>query len=140
MNSDQFIEQDFEQLGLLKGIASEHYPEILDSGIRKNFKPRMILFHEGDTSLETSNRSEEVPGGNGETILVVEDDPGILRITKIMLERLGYAVLTTSMPHKAMQLAREHSERIHLIMVDVAMPQMNGKDWQSKSRRFCLKS
>ena len=48
MNSNQFIEQEFEQLGLLKGIASEHYPEILDSGIRKNIKPRMILFHEGD--------------------------------------------------------------------------------------------
>ena len=39
-----------------------------------------------------------------------------------------YTVLTTSSPHKAMQLAREHSERIHLIMADVVMPQMNGKD------------
>ncbi len=90
----------------------------------KIYMPR----YEGETSLETSNRSEEVLRGNGETILLVEDDPGILRITKMMLERLGYSLLTTSSPHEAMQLAREHTHRIHLLMTDVVMPRMNGKD------------
>ncbi len=44
MNSGQLI----EQLNLLKGIDSEHYPEIINSGIRKSIKPKKILFHEGD--------------------------------------------------------------------------------------------
>ncbi len=48
MNSGKLIEQGLKRLDLLKGIGSEHYPEIFDSGIRKSIKPKKILFHEGD--------------------------------------------------------------------------------------------
>jgi len=66
--------------------------------------------------------------GKGETILVVEDEVSILKLTKKILEGLGYGVLTASTPGDAMRLADEHAGDIHLLLTDVVMPEMNGKD------------
>jgi len=63
-----------------------------------------------------------------ETILVVEDEPVILRLLTTVLQRLGYAVLATSTPGDAMRTAREHAGKIHLLLTDVVMPEMNGRD------------
>jgi two-component system, cell cycle sensor histidine kinase and response regulator CckA len=63
-----------------------------------------------------------------ETILLVEDEPAILNMGKIMLERLGYRVLAEATPVKAIQLVREHAEEIHMLMTDVVLPEMNGRD------------
>jgi DNA-binding NtrC family response regulator len=63
-----------------------------------------------------------------ETILLVEDEPVILELTMIMLERQGYTVLAASAPGEALRLAREHPGEIHLVMTDVVMPEMNGRD------------
>jgi CheY-like chemotaxis protein len=67
-----------------------------------------------------------------ETILVVEDEPAILSLTKTMLERLGYQVLVASTPKEAIQVAVEHSGEIHLLLTDVVMPELNGRDLASK--------
>jgi len=67
-----------------------------------------------------------------ETILVVEDEPAILSLTKTMLERLGYQVLAASTPGEAIRMAVEHSGEIHLLMTDVVMPEMNGRDLANK--------
>ena len=100
------------------------YSEPNEGTTFKIYMPR----YQGVTSLKTLTGSEEVPKGDGETILLVEDDPGILRMARMMLERLGYAVLTANSPNEAMEIAGEHSGRIHLLMTDVVMPQMDGKD------------
>jgi PAS domain S-box-containing protein len=63
-----------------------------------------------------------------ETILLVEDEPSILRMTRMMLERTGYKVLAAGTPEEAIALAREHAGEIHLLMTDVVMPRMNGRD------------
>jgi len=63
-----------------------------------------------------------------ETILLVEDEPAILRMTTTMLERTGYKVLAAGTPGEAIALAREHAGEIHLLMTDVVMPEMNGRD------------
>ena len=68
-----------------------------------------------------------VPQGH-ETILLVEDEPAILQITKKMLERQGYLVLAASTPGAAIHCAREYAGEIHLLMTDVVMPEMNGRD------------
>ncbi len=67
-----------------------------------------------------------VPGT--ETILLVEDEAMILDIGRTMLEMLGYRVLAASTPGEALHLAREHSGDIHLLLTDVIMPEMNGRD------------
>ncbi|EIM64965.1 histidine kinase,Response regulator receiver domain protein,histidine kinase,GAF domain-containing protein [Desulfobacter postgatei 2ac9] len=69
------------------------------------------------------------PAARGrETILLVEDEPAILRMTTMMLERTGYTVLAAGTPGEAIALAREHAGDIHLLMTDVVMPEMNGRD------------
>jgi PAS domain S-box-containing protein len=63
-----------------------------------------------------------------ETILLVEDEPAILKLTTMMLVRQGYTVLAASTPGEATGLAREHAGEIHLLMTDVVMPEMNGRE------------
>jgi PAS domain S-box-containing protein len=63
-----------------------------------------------------------------ETILLVEDEPGILEMTTQMLEMHGYNVLSAGTPGEAVRLARENAGEIHLLMTDVVMPEMNGRD------------
>ncbi|SHL49013.1 PAS domain S-box-containing protein [Desulfatibacillum alkenivorans DSM 16219] len=63
-----------------------------------------------------------------ETILLVEDEHSILKMAATMLKNLGYQVLAASTPGEAINLAREHAGEIHLVMTDVVMPEMNGRD------------
>jgi two-component system, cell cycle sensor histidine kinase and response regulator CckA len=58
----------------------------------------------------------------------VEDESGILNLTKIILERQGYHVLSASTPNEAFRVAVEYEEEIHLLVTDVVMPEMNGRD------------
>jgi PAS domain S-box-containing protein len=62
------------------------------------------------------------------TILVVEDESALLEIAARMLERLGYNVLTASTPNDAIRLAQVHAGKIRLLITDVVMPEMNGRD------------
>ena len=63
-----------------------------------------------------------------ETILLVEDESSILKMTTRMLKKLGYTVLVARTPGEAMEHAREHEGEIHLLLTDVIMPEMNGRD------------
>ncbi|WP_459924581.1 ATP-binding protein [Desulfatiferula olefinivorans] len=63
-----------------------------------------------------------------ETILLVEDEPAILKMTVRMLNRLGYTVIAANTPGEALRLARENTGDIHLVITDVVMPEMNGRD------------
>ena len=87
------------------------------------------------TTLGAAVNPEEAMTGN-ETILVVEDEPMILKMTRDMLELLGYSVLTASNPGEALRLAREHASAIHLLMTDVIMPEMNGRDLAEQIREI----
>ncbi|NLF29590.1 MAG: response regulator [Planctomycetes bacterium] len=63
-----------------------------------------------------------------ETVLLVEDEPAILRLGKTMLESLGYRVLAAGAPGEAIDLARSHDAEIDLLITDVIMPEMDGRD------------
>jgi len=67
-----------------------------------------------------------------ETVLVVEDEPSLLDLCKIILEGQGYRVLAANTPEEAISLAQEHSGEIDLLMTDVVMPEMNGRDLANK--------
>ena len=67
-----------------------------------------------------------------ETVLVVEDEEALLELGKIMLEKQGYRVLTAGTPGEAIRLAEEHSGEIHLLMTDVVMPEINGRELARK--------
>ena len=67
-----------------------------------------------------------------ETILLVEDETALLQFAKASLEQLGYTVLPADTPVKAIQLSGEYKEVIHLLMTDVIMPGMNGRDLRDR--------
>jgi len=73
-----------------------------------------------------------VPQSQGETILLVEDEPGILAMGHEMLERLGYMVLAASDPNDALQLISDHTDEIDLLMTDVVMPGSSGRELSEK--------
>ncbi|MBM9537813.1 hybrid sensor histidine kinase/response regulator [Desulfobulbus alkaliphilus] len=79
---------------------------------------------------EAPSRQEpaEAAARGHETILLVEDEPVILEMTTMMLERLGYTVMAADTPGEAIRLAREHSGSIDLLLTDVVMPEMNGRE------------
>jgi len=62
------------------------------------------------------------------TVLLVEDEAEIPDLTKIMLERLGHQVLSASTPGEAIHVDKGHVGDIHLLITDVIMPEMNGRD------------
>jgi PAS domain S-box-containing protein len=70
----------------------------------------------------------ETPKGRGETVLLVEDEPAIMEMAKRMLERLGYRVVATDTASEAIRLAGNHTGEMHLLITDVIMPEMNGRD------------
>jgi PAS domain S-box-containing protein len=69
----------------------------------------------------------EIPRSGGETVLLVEDEQALLKMTQILLQQLGYRVLTAGTPGEAIGLAEKYANEIQLLITDVVMPQMNGR-------------
>jgi PAS domain S-box-containing protein len=88
----------------------------------------------GDTEVRPAGRPG--PGGR-ETILLVEDEPSILAMTRMMLERKGYRVITAGTPSDALALAGEHGSAIRLLVTDIVMPEMNGRELAGKIEVLC---
>ena len=69
------------------------------------------------------------------TILVVDDEEPVLTAAAEMLRRAGFDVLMATSPPEALTLCREHPEPIHLALLDIVMPSMNGLEL-----RECLRT
>ena|GEM_PF-3523482 len=78
--------------------------------------------------LQETARSEEyaVVRGQGETILVADDEAGVLRTTSMLLQGLGYCVLEASDGAEALARFEEGPHKIDLLLLDVVMPQISG--------------
>lgn len=76
--------------------------------------------------LTNSSTSESCAGT--ETILLVEDEPSVLEVAQYTLQQLGYTVLACGGAGEALRVFREHEDEIDLLVTDVVMPRMNGKD------------
>jgi DNA-binding NtrC family response regulator len=59
---------------------------------------------------------------------VVEDDEAILNLSTMILKELGYTVLAAHTPLDAIRLVEEHPGILHLLLTDVVMPEMNGRE------------
>jgi DNA-binding NtrC family response regulator len=66
--------------------------------------------------------------GCGEKVLLVDAEPMILEVSQAMLEQLGYVVLIAGTPGEALRQAKAHAAEIQLLITDVVMPEMNGRD------------
>lgn len=88
------------------------------------YLPRVV----GDAEETMKEVKVEAPKGHGETVLLVEDEAMILNVGKSMLQELGYTVLGASSPSEAIDQAQSGAGQIQLLITDVVMPEMNGRD------------
>jgi PAS domain S-box-containing protein len=100
------------------------YSEPGDGSTFKIYLPRHIVTADQEPKKDAA---PPIPRGS-ETILVVEDEVMYLRMVTLMLEKYGYRVLPASTPGEALLLAKEHTGEIHLLLTDLIMPEMNGRD------------
>lgn len=100
------------------------YSELGKGTTFKIFLPRV-----DDTAAdqEIVARQQPVPGGT-ETLLLVEDEEQVRLIIRQALEKQGYKVLSAANGEEALQLAEDQATEISLLLTDVVMPQMSGRE------------
>ena len=76
----------------------------------------------------------ELSSRGSELVLLVEDEPANLKMAALMLECNGYTVLAAGTTGEAIRLFREHTDKINLLITDVVMPDMNGRDLANELR------
>ncbi|MDD1763072.1 MAG: response regulator, partial [Methanothrix sp.] len=87
---------------------------------------------EGTLPIESSKEGRTTPLHGMETILVVEDAEMVRKLVCETLTAHGYHVIEASHAAEAQQLALSYNEPIHLLLADVIMPQMNGRELYQK--------
>jgi PAS domain S-box-containing protein len=90
------------------------------------FRLYFPLVEEAESSGEGGTSAPSWLGGT-ETVLLVEDDLGVCAVARLFLGRGGYNVLTAGGPEEALVLSQQYPSAIHLLIADVVMPQMNGR-------------
>ena len=122
------------------GLATVYGIVVNQSGgaIRVDTEPgrgttfRLVFPHHPlETPPATAVRTE-APAPESETILLAEDEPGVRRYTRQILERQGYTVLEAPDGEAALAAARNHPGPIHLLLTDIIMPMMGGVDLTEK--------
>lgn len=98
-----------------------------EPGNGTTFRLYFSVYHGDDDGYTKEIKAEPVKGGN-ETILLVEDEIMILNFCAKILKKLGYRVLKAGSPDQALAIARQQGEAIDLLLTDVIMSQMSGKD------------
>ncbi|AKJ63542.1 PAS domain S-box protein [Kiritimatiella glycovorans] len=92
--------------------------------------------HKGDAAEHTPSEDDRQAPRGGETILLVEDDTSVLQFGSTMLAQLGYEVLTAHGGDEALTVLADHNEQVDLMLTDVVMPGMSGKDLAGKVQRL----
>jgi len=117
-------------LAMIYGIVKQNngyiyvYSEPGQGTTFKIYLPR----YRGDAAAVAKSEQRAMPGRGHGTILLVEDEPAILKMTETMLCQLGYKVLPAASAGAALVLAEKHGGEIDLLLSDVVMPEMNGRD------------
>jgi PAS domain S-box-containing protein len=114
-------------LATVHGIVTELGGTIIVSSfIGKGSSFEVYLPISEQEQEEMENFPEAAPQGNGEAILLVDDEEAILNFSKTMLEQLGYKVSATSSSIEALEIFQAAPEKVDLIITDQTMPGMTG--------------
>ncbi|MFH1935427.1 MAG: PAS domain S-box protein [Pseudomonadota bacterium] len=100
------------------------YSEPEKGTIFKIYLPRM------EQDVEAVQAGDSMTGqlGGSETVLLVEDNDLVRKVSRRVLEQYGYRVLEAEDAHKALMISEQHQGLIELMVTDVVMPEMSGKE------------
>lgn len=116
-------------LSMVYGIVRQHDGIIdvrTEQGIGTSF--RIYLPVAEAAAVAPQPKFSTALAGNGEVILVAEDDPAVMGYLKGMLENNGYVVIAATDGDEAVRMFGEYRERIDLALLDVIMPWKNGRE------------
>jgi PAS domain S-box-containing protein len=107
-----------------------------EPGKGTTFKIYLPRVDEPLAELKEKLVSKELPRGN-ETILIVEDEEEVLKLAGRILKRQGYTVLEKLSGEEAVKMCKDQRRPFHLLLTDVVMPQMSGRQLADHLREVC---
>lgn len=116
-------------LSTVLGIIKNHqgfinfYSEL---GRGTRFDVYLPAIETAEQKITSDEREAELPCGNGELILLVDDEEAIRKITRWTLEKHGYRVLTAANGEEALNLYADNKDEIAVVLTDMMMPIMDG--------------
>ena len=124
-------------LATVYGIVNQNLGHIhvySEPGVGTTFRIYLpCLTEEEESRIAKAREVVETKTGT-ETVLLVEDDDMLLLLATRLLENMGYKVLPADRPGKALDILRGYAGEVHLLLTDVVMPEMNGRDlWKEVS-------
>ncbi len=105
-----------------------------EPGKGTTFKVYLPRIDEALEEVSKKKAKKELPGG-GETILVIEDEEIVRKLTVKLLRQQGYRILEVCRWEEALTLCEECRDPIHLILTDVVMPEVNGPQLMERLRQ-----
>jgi PAS domain S-box-containing protein len=116
-------------LAIVYGIVKNHGGVVtLDSTPGQGTTFTIYLPLKSQSKKKAERRKQDnIPSGS-ETILLIEDDPAVRQVTRSVLEEFGYSVLEAADGIAALDIFRQERERIGLVLCDLIMPKLNGRE------------
>ena len=114
-------------LAVVYGIVEQHGARIIcesKPSVGTTFRIYFPAIEE--VSEEQYSEKKESPKGQGETILLVDDEANILEMASRLLDNANYKVITASNAKDAIELYEKHRDKIRLVLLDMIMPEMGG--------------
>jgi hypothetical protein len=121
-------------LSTVYGILSQNRSHITyhtGSGQGTTFQVSLPALKNKPASLEPASEEPSVVGGT-ETILLVEDDDMVRKLTSVALKKFDYKVVAATTPMEALEIIENQRDDIQLLLTDVVMPEMNGFELAEK--------
>ncbi len=119
-------------LSTVYGIVKQHGGRVaIESEVGKGTTCRIFLpaVEDADQEGQSDSTKTDIAALEGsETILLVEDNPAVRNLAQTILKRRGYSVLVASNGHEAIQILHSHEGPVQLLLTDVVMPGMNGRE------------
>jgi PAS domain S-box-containing protein len=130
-------------LAMVYGIIKQHNGFInvySEQGVGTTFTLYLPLIT--SAIMEETGGEEELPEKRSATILVADDDPSVRELSEKVLGMFGYTVITAEDGDDAVRKFQENKDTIDLIVLDIIMPKMNGKEVSDEVKviRPCMKT